>query len=68
MTQRSKAISIQGFYMDDTEITNNEYRQFIEWTRDSIALVMLDAYQTDEEGNGGEAEWAAGAVWSENGN
>ena len=27
--QRPKSISIQGFYMDDTEITNNEYRQFV---------------------------------------
>jgi len=29
--QRPKSISIQGFYMDDTEITNNEYRQFVYW-------------------------------------
>lgn len=26
----NKQITIGGFYMDDTEITNNEYRQFIE--------------------------------------
>ena len=26
LIQRSKSISIQGFYMDETEITNNEYR------------------------------------------
>ena len=25
--QRPKAISISGFFMDDTEITNNEYRR-----------------------------------------
>ena len=25
---QSKSISIAGFFMDDTEITNNEYRQF----------------------------------------
>src|SRR5262245_61842855 len=37
MIQRSKSISIQGFYMDDTEVTNNEYRQFVNWVRDSIA-------------------------------
>lgn len=35
--QRPRAISIQGFYMDDTEISNNEYRQFVYWVRDSIA-------------------------------
>ena len=35
--QRPLAVSIVGFFMDDTEITNNEYRQFVEWVRDSIA-------------------------------
>ena len=28
--QKNKSISISGFYMDATEITNNEYRQFVE--------------------------------------
>ena len=37
LVQRPRSISIQGFYMDDTEITNNEYRQFVNWVRDSIA-------------------------------
>jgi len=34
---RSRAVSVQAFYMDQTEITNNEYRQFVYWVRDSIA-------------------------------
>lgn len=37
-TARNKQVSINGFWMDATEITNNEYRQFVIWTRDSIAL------------------------------
>ena len=37
----SKTISVGAFYMDDTEITNNEYRQFVNWVRDSIAHTML---------------------------
>ncbi len=41
LIQRNKVISIQGFYMDDTEITNNEYRQFTNWVRDSIAHKLL---------------------------
>ena len=28
MVARSKSISISGFYMDDQEISNNEYRQY----------------------------------------
>ena len=33
----AKSVSVQSFYMDQTEITNNEYRQFVYWVRDSIA-------------------------------
>lgn len=36
-TARNKQITINGFWMDATEITNNEYRQFVNWVRDSIA-------------------------------
>ena len=32
----SKSVSVGAFYMDETEITNNEYRQFTRWVRDSI--------------------------------
>lgn len=40
-TTRSKTVSVQAFYMDDTEITNNEYRQYVWWVRDSIAHRIL---------------------------
>ena len=35
---QNKQITIQAFYMDQTEITNSEYRQFVNWVRDSIAI------------------------------
>ena len=54
---RSKTVSLPAFYMDQTEITNNEYRQFVNWVVDSIArrkLVDLDeevwAITTDQYG------------------
>jgi len=37
----SKTISIPAFYMDETEITNNQYRQFVFWVRDSLARTLL---------------------------
>jgi len=40
-TARNKQVSINGFWMDATEITNAEYRQFVEWVRDSIASKYL---------------------------
>ena len=36
-----KTISVSSFYMDETEITNNEYREFVNWVRDSIARKIL---------------------------
>lgn len=40
-TARNKQISINGFWMDATEITNNQYRQFVNWVRDSIAATAM---------------------------
>jgi len=49
--QRQKNISISGFFMDDTEITNNEYRQFVEWVRDSTAHEIMGNKSEDDAGN-----------------
>ncbi len=49
-----KTVSVAAFYIDETEITNNEYRQFVTWVRDSIARVILgengvEGYELIEE-------------------
>lgn len=57
-------VTVSAFWMDETEITNNEYRQFVNWVRDSIAYTMLigedgveseyavkPKYVTDDEGS-----------------
>ncbi len=36
MTSYSKTVSVDAFWMDETEITNNEYRQFVYYVQDSI--------------------------------
>lgn len=36
-----KEISVDGFWMDQTEVTNSMYRQFVEWVRDSIIRERL---------------------------
>jgi formylglycine-generating enzyme required for sulfatase activity len=41
MTSQSKTVSVRSFWMDETEITNSEYRQFVYWVRDSIARRLL---------------------------
>ena len=50
----AKTVTVRSFYMDETEITNSEYRQFVHWVRDSIALAML-ARKSDELNQGEEA-------------
>ena len=40
-TARNKQVSINGFWMDATEITNSEYRQFVYWVRDSTAGKLM---------------------------
>ncbi len=44
----TKTVSVDAFWMDDTEITNNEYRQFVYWVRDSIARSLLGGSQYPE--------------------
>ena len=39
--RQTRTVSIDAFWMDDTEITNNEYRQYVNWVRDSIARNLL---------------------------
>ncbi|NQW40640.1 MAG: SUMF1/EgtB/PvdO family nonheme iron enzyme, partial [Cryomorphaceae bacterium] len=41
LTASTKSVSVPAFYMDETEITNNEYRQFVDWVRDSILRFRL---------------------------
>jgi formylglycine-generating enzyme required for sulfatase activity len=41
LTSQTKTISVGSFWMDETEITNSEYRQFVNWVRDSIARRLL---------------------------
>jgi formylglycine-generating enzyme len=48
-TARNRQTSIAGFWMDATEITNNEYRQFTNWVRDSIAATLMQ-YGKDVDG------------------
>ncbi len=47
---RQKPMSIQGFYMDEMEISNNEYRQFVNHVRDSIAMKLIGGEFLLEEG------------------
>jgi formylglycine-generating enzyme required for sulfatase activity len=34
-------VTVHAFWMDETEVTNSEYRQFVHWVRDSLAYMAL---------------------------
>ena len=42
----TKTVTVNPYYMDETEITNNEYKEFVYWVRDSIVRTRL-AYQAE---------------------
>lgn len=58
----ARTVTVPSFYMDETEITNSEYRQFIYWVKDSIALAMLarkaDELELGEDNKDGIGEFA----------
>lgn len=62
--QRPKSVSVVGFFMDDTEITNNEYRQFVYYVRDSIARTIIGDYIEDDFGNE-RLDWDIPIDWSD---
>lgn len=61
--KQSKMVSFNPYFMDETEITNAEYRQFVNWVRDSIAITKgnIDEYFIKPKGSA-----AAGASTAKN--
>lgn len=61
MNSQTKTVTVDAFWIDETEITNAEYRQFVHYVRDSIARERLanpsiggdDTYKItmDKDGN-----------------
>lgn len=50
-------VTVGSFYMDETEVTNNQYRKFVEFVKDSIVRTKL-AIMADEMG----MDQAAGGI------
>jgi len=39
-----KTVTVRSYYMDETEVTNSEYKEFVHWVRDSIIRFKLAEY------------------------
>ena len=50
----TRTVTVNPFYMDETEITNAEYREFVERVRDSVLRTQL-ALLAEEQGFGAES-------------
>lgn len=65
----NRQITITAFYMDETEITNNEYRQFVYWVQDSLFRSKLAETNPDKYlhplPEGEEDESMRGLNWEE---
>ncbi len=48
-----RTVTVNSFYMDETEVTNAEYKQFVTWVRDSIVRTKLAL----------QAEFVSGGVY-----
>jgi formylglycine-generating enzyme len=48
VSEKSVNVSVDAFWMDETEITNDKYKQFVYYVRDSIALRSLVIAGKDE--------------------
>ncbi len=54
VTSQPRTMQVASFFMDETEITNNEYRQFVNWVWDSIVRKTLgeagiEGFQIEED-------------------
>lgn len=57
-TNSARKVSLTSFFMDKTEVTNQQYRAFTEWVVDSIAVVKYlrdDQYFITESDNSQDA-------------
>ena len=70
-----RGISVDAFWMDETEITNSKYKQFVFWVRDSIIRERLydpayggnEAFKIEEDKEGNPIEpylnWSKPIPW-----
>lgn len=78
ITIPTRGVSVDNFWMDETEITNSQYKQFVYWVRDSIIRERMadpryagdDFYKITEDEYGDPVtprlNWSIPIPWSRN--
>ena len=62
-SNRNRNVSIPGFWMDATEITNNHYRQFVNWVRDSLAYKVTSGVGLNNSSDTTAVNWKKAALY-----
>lgn len=60
LPSKSVKAYVQPFYFRKYEVSNNEYREFVNWVRDSIARVRLNYLQAN-----GKIDWMKKMDWAD---
>jgi gliding motility-associated lipoprotein GldK len=67
----ARQVTVESFYMDETEITNDQYLQFVMWVRDSVAYRELIAagrveYEIDDpDSDSIRIRWSQRIRWND---
>lgn len=61
---KNRTVQMIGFFMDATEITNSEYRQYVDWVRDSTCHTVLGNLKDNEDGSQ-SVDWKKKIKWTD---
>ena len=69
--QPARDISVESFWMDEKEVSNAKYRQFVNWVRDSIIRTRLadpsyggdESFLIEDEDGNTRLNWAKPIPW-----
>lgn len=61
---KNRTVQMIGFYMDATEVTNAEYRQYVNYVRDSSVHALLDHYREDGPDAVQRIDWRKKIKWT----
>jgi sulfatase modifying factor 1 len=59
---KNRTVQMIGFFMDATEVTNAEYRQYVNWVRDSTAHSIIGDYKDNDDGSQ-SIDWKKKLKW-----
>ena len=57
MVNRKKLVSITGFWMDRTEVTNQQYRKFVKYVSDSLKYLAVYAGGVNQAADTVKVDW-----------